>query len=69
MIVITFVLYIWLKCQVEIARGVFPYPEWKSVFDQLNQVVNGDPPIVTKDEGYSVSFMNFVNMWLVISSL
>jgi len=29
---------------IEIATGKFPYPHWNSVFDQLTQVVHGDPP-------------------------
>lgn len=29
---------------IEISTGKFPYPQWNSVFDQLTQVVHGDPP-------------------------
>merc|ERR1712223_2211168 len=29
---------------IEISTGKFPYPKWNSVFEQLTQVVHGDPP-------------------------
>ena len=29
---------------IELATGKFPYPKWNSVFEQLTQVVHGDPP-------------------------
>uniref|UniRef100_A0A8D2ZLZ6 mitogen-activated protein kinase kinase n=1 Tax=Scophthalmus maximus TaxID=52904 RepID=A0A8D2ZLZ6_SCOMX len=31
----------------ELATGRFPYPKWNSVFDQLTQVVKGEPPHLT----------------------
>uniref|UniRef100_A0A2K5KH46 mitogen-activated protein kinase kinase n=1 Tax=Cercocebus atys TaxID=9531 RepID=A0A2K5KH46_CERAT len=38
----------------ELATGRFPYPKWNSVFDQLTQVLKGDPP----------HFIKFVNLCL-----
>uniref|UniRef100_A0A673GMN5 mitogen-activated protein kinase kinase n=1 Tax=Sinocyclocheilus rhinocerous TaxID=307959 RepID=A0A673GMN5_9TELE len=34
----------------ELATGRFPYPKWNSVFDQLTQVVMGDPPQLSSSE-------------------
>jgi len=34
---------------VEISIGRFPYKGWNSVFDQLQAVVNGDPPFLQAD--------------------
>ncbi|XP_053566699.1 dual specificity mitogen-activated protein kinase kinase 4 [Bombina bombina] len=50
----------------ELATGRFPYPKWNSVFDQLTQVVKGDPPQLTNSEEreFSPSFINFVNLCL-----
>uniref|UniRef100_A0A183FYZ9 mitogen-activated protein kinase kinase n=1 Tax=Heligmosomoides polygyrus TaxID=6339 RepID=A0A183FYZ9_HELPZ len=41
----------------EIATGEFPYPPWKSVFDQLSAVVQGDPPMLQMDGQYSKEFV------------
>lgn len=51
--------------QYELATGRFPYPKWNSVFDQLTQVVKGDPPQLSNSEEreFSQSFINFVNLW------
>jgi len=38
---------------IEIATGKFPYPHWNSVFDQLTQVVHGDPPRLISSYGKS----------------
>jgi len=38
---------------IEIATGKFPYPQWNSVFDQLTQVVHGDPPRLISSYGRS----------------
>ncbi|XP_010719487.1 dual specificity mitogen-activated protein kinase kinase 4 isoform X2 [Meleagris gallopavo] len=48
----------------ELATGRFPYPKWNSVFDQLTQVVKGDPPQLSNSEEreFSPSFINFVNL-------
>ncbi|MEJ1273092.1 mitogen-activated protein kinase kinase 4 [Cricetulus griseus] len=50
----------------ELATGRFPYPKWNSVFDQLTQVVKGDPPQLSNSEEreFSPSFINFVNLCL-----
>jgi len=50
---------------VEIANGKFPYPKWNSVFDQLTQVVQGEPPVIREDDGrFSPEFIMFVNYCL-----
>lgn len=50
----------------ELATGRFPYPKWNSVFDQLTQVVKGDPPQLSNSDEreFSSSFINFVNLCL-----
>lgn len=49
---------------MEVATGSFPYPRWGSVFEQLQQVVQGDPPRLTnKNNIFSNNFVNFVNTW------
>ncbi|KAM4691681.1 LOW QUALITY PROTEIN: dual specificity mitogen-activated protein kinase kinase 4 [Rhinophrynus dorsalis] len=50
----------------ELATGRFPYPKWNSVFDQLTQVVKGEPPQLSNSEEreFSPSFINFVNLCL-----
>ncbi|XP_031568016.1 dual specificity mitogen-activated protein kinase kinase 4-like [Actinia tenebrosa] len=51
---------------IELASGKFPYPKWTSVFDQLSQVVEGDPPRLVNDEFIqrSPELLNFVNICL-----
>lgn len=51
--------------QYELATGRFPYPKWNSVFDQLTQVVRGDPPQLSNSEErrFSPKFISFVNVW------
>ncbi|KAG1935663.1 dual specificity mitogen-activated protein kinase kinase [Pimephales promelas] len=50
----------------ELATGRFPYPRWNSVFDQLTQVVKGDPPQLSSSEErqFSPKFIQFVNLCL-----
>jgi serine/threonine protein kinase len=51
---------------MEVATGHFPYPKWNSVFEQLFQVVQGDPPRLSPNENgnhFSTEFVNFVNTW------
>ncbi|XP_016895701.1 dual specificity mitogen-activated protein kinase kinase 4-like, partial [Cynoglossus semilaevis] len=50
----------------ELATGRFPYPKWNSVFDQLTQVVRGDPPQLSNSEErrFSPKFIAFVNVCL-----
>ena len=52
----------------ELATGQFPYPRWNSVFEQLTQVVSGDPPrLASCDNGntFTAEFVDFVNTWSV----
>ena len=56
---------------IELATGCFPYPKWNSVFEQLQQVVHGDPPRLDAlaggdvPTGFTVEFVNFVNTCLI----
>nr|XP_008196986.1 PREDICTED: dual specificity mitogen-activated protein kinase kinase 4 isoform X2 [Tribolium castaneum] len=53
---------------MEVATGRFPYPRWSSVFDQLHQVVNGEPPRLTENHNantFTSEFVNFVNTCLI----
>ena len=54
---------------MELATGSFPYPKWNSVFEQLTQVVQGDPPRLTNSENgntFTLEFVDFVNTWSVL---
>ncbi|KAG8006512.1 Dual specificity mitogen-activated protein kinase kinase 4, partial [Nibea albiflora] len=50
----------------ELATGRFPYPKWNSVFDQLTQVVRGEPPQLSNSDErrFSPKFISFVNVCL-----
>lgn len=51
---------------MEVATGHFPYKRWSSVFDQLHEVVNGDPPRLSTNHNanvFTAEFVNFVNSW------
>lgn len=51
---------------IEASTGKFPYPKWTSVFDQLTQVVQGDPPRLSSTDGnFSSEFIDFVNTCLL----
>ena len=51
---------------IELATGKFPYPKWNSVFEQLTQVVHGDPPRLTNNlNRFTIEFINFVNLCLM----
>ncbi|XP_071442274.1 dual specificity mitogen-activated protein kinase kinase 4-like isoform X3 [Hetaerina americana] len=53
---------------MEVATGHFPYPKWNSVFEQLYQVVQGDPPRLSPYENgntFTREFVNFVNTCLI----
>ena len=53
---------------IELATGCFPYPKWNSVFEQLQQVVHGDPPRLdpsTNGKFFTIEFVNFVNTCLI----
>jgi len=54
---------------IEISTGRFPYRKWNSVFDQLQQVVHGDPPRLEHKDSvtgrtFTLEFVNFVNTCL-----
>lgn len=52
---------------MEVATGRFPYPKWKSVFDQLYQVVNGRAPSLSPayQNRFSENFISFVDTCLI----
>lgn len=51
---------------MEVATGAFPYPRWASVFEQLQQVVQGDPPRLPNNSNiFSNNFVTFVNTCLI----
>lgn len=52
---------------VEVSTGRFPYPNFENMFEQLNCVVNEDPPIldVEKNHRFSKDYMTFVNKCLI----
>ena len=41
---------------MEIASGKFPYRKWNSVFDQLTEVVQGQPPRLDPEVSATVSY-------------
>lgn len=57
-------LYSLVIIQSEMALGRFPYPEWKTVFDQLKSVVEGDPPKLPDDDPrFSDNFKDLIHKW------
>ncbi|XP_055382859.1 dual specificity mitogen-activated protein kinase kinase 4 [Condylostylus longicornis] len=54
---------------MEVATGTFPYKKWDSVFEQLCQVVQGDPPRLAASYNdtlqFSEEFVEFVNTCLI----
>jgi mitogen-activated protein kinase kinase 4 len=53
----------------ELALGRFPYPPWKSVFEQLKVIVQGDPPCIPADDSrFSDEFKDFVCLCLLKDS-
>lgn len=57
---------------MEVATGSFPYPKWNSVFEQLYQVVQGEPPRLYPNQNgnhFTPDFVNFVNTWYEFLSL
>uniref|UniRef100_A0A0N5B0U7 mitogen-activated protein kinase kinase n=1 Tax=Syphacia muris TaxID=451379 RepID=A0A0N5B0U7_9BILA len=48
----------------EVATGKFPYSTWENPFEQLQEVVNGNPPVMKADR-YSPQFVTFVNSCLI----
>nr|CAB3263617.1 MAPKK4 mitogen-activated protein kinase kinase 4 [Phallusia mammillata] len=56
---------------IELATGNFPYPKWNNVFDQLTQVVRGEPPKLRSNINglvFSDGFVNFINMMTIADS-
>ncbi|OWF39383.1 dual specificity mitogen-activated protein kinase kinase 6-like isoform X1 [Mizuhopecten yessoensis] len=49
---------------IELATGKFPYPSWKTPFEQLKQVVQDPPPNLPPDE-FSPEFDDFVKKCLL----
>ncbi|PAA91004.1 hypothetical protein BOX15_Mlig015180g2 [Macrostomum lignano] len=47
----------------ELCTGRFPYKQWSTMFEQLEQVVKSDPPRLT-DDRFSANAHNFVNFCL-----
>ena len=50
--------------QFEVATGKFPYSRWMTFFDQIQQVVEGDPPRLPSGT-FSTVFEEFVGLWSV----
>jgi len=48
--------------QIEVATGRFPYKEWNSLFDQIRQVVEEEPPRLPSGV-FSQEFEDFVGCW------
>ncbi|XP_065660099.1 dual specificity mitogen-activated protein kinase kinase 4 isoform X2 [Hydra vulgaris] len=48
---------------IEIAIGKFPYPKWTTIFDQLSQVIDGDPPklVNTEHQIFSKNCLDCIN--------
>jgi hypothetical protein len=46
----------------ELSTGRFPYPQWKTIFHQLNLVVESEAPRLESPR-LSAEFRNFVNTW------
>ena len=44
---------------IEISTGQFPFGAWKTPFDQLKQVVMGDPPRLPKNR-FSTKYEDFI---------
>lgn len=45
---------------VELATAQFPYERWGTPFDQLKQVVRGDPPSLPDNAGFSTEIQDFI---------
>lgn len=48
---------------VELATGVFPYPDCKSDFEVLSRVLQDDPPLLPANKNFSPEFRQFVRLW------
>lgn len=50
---------------MEVATGEFPYPRWGSVFEQLQLVVQGEPPRLQPHHQLQPAIVHFVNTCLI----
>jgi len=48
--------------QVELATGKHPYSEFKTVFRQMQAVIEGESPQLPADQ-FSEDFHDFINCW------
>ena len=48
---------------MELTTGKFPYPNFSSMFDQLQQVVKGLAPRLQDDGSFSQECITFINTW------
>lgn len=49
---------------IEMATGKFPYPVWRTPFEQLKQVVMDEPPRLKKSDEFSEKLENFITACL-----
>ncbi|KAF8383316.1 mek-1, partial [Pristionchus pacificus] len=49
---------------VELARGKYPYSNLNNEFDIFSEIMRGEPPVLTMDEGFSEEFVDFVSLLL-----
>ncbi|CAJ0564970.1 unnamed protein product, partial [Mesorhabditis spiculigera] len=51
----------------EVAMGKFPYSSWNTIFEQVEQVVHGDVPmlLVNTPENFSIELVQFCNSCLI----
>ncbi|XP_003745687.2 dual specificity mitogen-activated protein kinase kinase 2 [Galendromus occidentalis] len=50
---------------VEVSLGQFPYPDFSTIFEQLNRVVSGEPPLLKESDCFSKNYTTFVNQCLI----
>jgi len=53
---------------MEVAIGKFPYKEWRNVFAQIKQVVEGAAPQLPTGK-FSEEFEDFISSWSVCALL
>lgn len=49
---------------VELLTGSYPYDNVNSFWDAMNVIVNGDPPLLKEDAGYSPGLCDLINAML-----
>ena len=52
---------------MELATGKFPYENWKTIFQQIKQVVDHDAPKLPQDDRFSPEFHDLISVWYVFS--